>query len=95
VRTVPGEFALPELLGDTSRVTLRSDDCAVTALVVYKNSEDAGKGLNALAITENLLPENPSDDEKDRFWTKDMNLAYALWPRQRHAPWARFRPGSA
>jgi hypothetical protein len=95
VRVVPGEFAMPELLGDISRLTLRSDRCAITALVVYKNSEDAGKGLYALAITENLLPKNPSEDEKDRFRTDHMNRAYALWPRQRHVSGARFRPGSA
>ena len=56
VRVVPGEFALPELLGDISRVTLESDNCAITALVVYKDSVDAGKGLYALAIAEGLLP---------------------------------------
>jgi hypothetical protein len=94
VRVVPGEFALPELLGAMSRVTIASDGCAITALVVYKDSEDAGKGLYALAIAENLLPKNPSEDEKDRFRTHHMNLAYELWPRRRRVPGARFRHGS-
>jgi hypothetical protein len=95
VRVVPGEFALPELLGEMSRVTLGSDNCAITALVVYKDSEDAGKGLYSLAIVEGLLPKAPTEDEKDRFRTKHMNLAYELWPRQRHVPGARFRGGSS
>lgn len=91
VRFVPGEFALPELLGDISRVTLETDNCAITALVVYKDSEDAGKGLYALAIHEGLLPKNPSDDQKDQFRIEHMNRAYELWPRERHVPGARFR----
>jgi hypothetical protein len=93
VRVVPGEFALPELLGDMSRVTLRSDNCAITALVVYKDSEDAGNGLYALAIQEGLVPKNPSADQKDKFRIDHMNLAYELWPRERHVPGARFRRG--
>jgi len=91
VRVVPGEFALPELLGDMSRVTLETDDCAITALVVYKDSEDAGRGLYALAVHEGLLPKNPSDSQKDEFRIDQMNRAYELWPRQRHVPGARFR----
>jgi len=91
VRVVPREFALPHLLGDMCRETLRSDRCAITALVVYQNSADAGPGLYSLAVDEHLLPKKPSEREKERFRSDHMNLAYATWPRQRHVSGARFR----
>lgn len=93
VRVVPGEFALPHFLGDMCLVTLNSDRCAITALVVYQDSTDAGKGLYSLAIQEGLLPKNPTEDDKDEFRTEHMNLAYNTWPRQRHIPGARFQRG--
>jgi len=90
VRVVPGEYALPYILGDISRATLESDDCAISALVVYKNSTDAGAGLYDLAVVEGLLPKNPSDDQKDIFRFDHMNKAHDLWARQRHRPGERF-----
>ena len=92
VRVVPGEFALPELLGDISAGDARIRQLRHHGhLVVYKDSVDAGKGLYALAIAEGLRSKNPREDEQDRFRTQNMNLAYERWPRQRHVPGARFR----
>jgi hypothetical protein len=91
VRVIPGEYALPYVLGDISRVTLESDGCAISALVVYKDSTDAGRGLYALAIQEGFLPKTPSENQEDQFRFKHMNKAYETWPRQRHRPGERFK----
>ncbi|HTW98515.1 MAG TPA: hypothetical protein VMD59_07050 [Acidimicrobiales bacterium] len=90
VRVVPGELALAHILGAISRATLGSDECAITALVVYKGSADAGTGLYALAIEEGLLPKKPKADEKDAFRVEHMNKAYAIWHRKPLRPGERF-----
>jgi hypothetical protein len=91
VRVVPGEYALAHLLGDVSRETLSTHNCAITTLVVYKDSTEAGSGLYTLAIEEGLLPKNPTEVQKDQFRISHMNRAYEIWRRQRHVPGERFR----
>jgi hypothetical protein len=91
VRIVPGEFALPHILGDISRETLRSDGCAITALVVYKDTADAGPGLYGLGIEEGLLPKNPTEIQKDKFRISHTVMAQQIWARQRHRPGERFK----
>jgi len=91
VRVIPGEFALPHILGDISRETVRTNGCAITALVVYKNSVDAGQGLYSLAIEEGFLSKNPTEAQKDAFRVEHMNKAYDIWKRERHYPGERYR----
>lgn len=90
VRIVPGEYALPYVLGDISKVTLASDGCAVTALVTYKDSPEPGGGLYTLAVEEGLLPKHPTERQKDEFRIEHMNKALRLWPRERHRPGERY-----
>ena len=75
---VPGEFALPQFLGDMCRETLRSDDCAITALVVYQNSADAGRGLYSLAVDEKLLPNNRASRSARSSGPSTWNRAYDM-----------------
>jgi hypothetical protein len=90
VEIVLGEFALPHFLGDMSKVTLESSNIAITTLVTYKGTAEAGPGLYQLAELEGLLPKNSSEAEKERFRVDQMRLAYDEWKRVRRRPGERF-----
>jgi hypothetical protein len=67
IEIVPGEYALRILLRDISRVTLASHGMAITALVTYQGSTDAGKGIYSLGVDEGLLPKNATWEQQEQF----------------------------
>jgi hypothetical protein len=95
IEVVPGEYALPHVLGDISEETLASDDIAITTLVTYASTTEAGQGLYALAVQKGPLPRNPTEAQKDAFRIDHMNRARERWPRPpRRRPGERFQTDS-
>jgi hypothetical protein len=90
VEIVPGEYALPFLLGDISDQALDQYSVALTTLVTYKDSTDAGQGLYALAVEHGLLPKNPTELQKEEFRTQQVNAAYERWQRPKRRPGERY-----
>jgi hypothetical protein len=94
VEFVPGEFALPHLLGAISSRSLADHDVAITSLVVYRSGNrkgDPGPGLFALAKEKGLLPSDATDRQKDAFVIEHVKRAYELWTASRRRPGERFR----
>lgn len=94
VEFVPGEFALPHLLGAISSRSLAERTVAITALVVYRsgpNKGDPGPGLYALAKEKGLLPKDATDRQKESFLVDHVKRSYETWQAPRRRPGERFR----
>lgn len=73
--------AIGSILGEVALRSLVSDGFMLSAIVIYLNENDAGDGFYRLAAQEGLIPTGASKDAKDRFWTSQMNAAYARYQR--------------
>ena len=92
---IPGEFALPYLLGAISARSLNDHDVAITALVVYRSGPHKGSpgpGLFALAVEKGLLTKGATPRQKDAFVSDHVRRSYEIWSTPRRRPGQRFSP---
>ncbi len=89
VRFVPGEYALPHLLGDVSTKSRADDGVLLTVLVVYRSGPhqgEPGPGFFQLARHLGLLA-STSKAAEDRFYARHMEAVLDKWKVRRRGRW--------
>ncbi len=80
MKLTPGNHAAKEaghLLGEISEQMHKEGKPMLSALVVSQQKGRPGSGFFELAVKLGRLPENASEDEKERFWKLEVNAVHS------------------